>query len=1276
MNQQDRQAASSPGLFTIYQESNQRELEGWMASSTPSSASSWASVRMRRWPTTVSAQSTRPSTMGGSSINVKQDSVRTISNDANSSYGLNDQRWSLQRRKIGLPRTPLTASQRFVSKQTVINLAFIRKHFHRKECVRYVRNPKAFKEGSCYCGLLEKEHIPPALLLAPPTPPATSESNGILTRVLEDLQEEKPGFGTMFLNALNFNFVSRQVFAPIRLSSVSPQSATPPDPTQNVEVGFSEEDGPVRQVLEANGVTPRYHSNSFPTSPPHPANMEDRLVLPPVRSSWRRSSHLREFPTNAYGVITVANETAGSTKPSKYVRLSCDTPMQSVLTLLSDYWQLLDPHRPQLVISVTGGAKNFQLDGKKKETFSSGLIKVGITERKTLLAAMLGQTQLAMLGQAVNKGQYIVKVKQRTLFKEEHEHMVRGIRCLGVVPWGYISNRDQLINTDPNQFASVRYKVEEKVNRFEPVPLNGDHTHFLLVDDGTRNSFSGVDSFRTRLEEAIQAGEPHGLGVPVVLLLLEGGLNSIIKCSMALKRNIPILVVAGTGRAADLLAYAASMTIHTPSGQYNMRKGHRAQLLSRISVTMEEFQPYPDKQEKCADLLIECCTKVNMITIFDINCDEAMDKYILYALLTGEMQTTRLGLDQLGLALLWDRPDIAETHIFPAQKNWPSGALEDLMTTALLEEKVEFIKLFVVNGLVMADYLTVAKLRHLYNKACESNTHLTEMLERRRPHADLHHLSHVHRLLVTMMHRHHQPAYQADTPEASTDNPSVNYLTFEDPYLELLVWCILSGRGKLARHVWRRCNSPLCATLVASCLYRSLWRSLGATMTDLRHQYHRYKDDFEHLAVDLLAICFEEDVVNAMSLLEQRNVRWGEVDCLELAFMANDMNFISTPAAQACINLNWQRGMSRAPFYAVIVANICPLLIFWRRLFCFQKLGDNGGDLTACQKLCVFYKSPISKFYAHSTAFVVFLALYAYVVLFDLRYEMSVTEMVLVVWIMVFIMEEVWEIACKHSLTVWGKVVEWTGSVWNRFDVVSLLLALVALGLRLHRATFKWGRITYALNTTVFYCRLLRMYHVNYHLGPKLVIFYRMISEVLVFMALLVIFILGYGIASQSLLHLTRDALSLNTTAVSMIMKDIFLIPYWQMYGELQLEEIKGEDVEMCHPQSCQEWHRCEAGGSSPCQPVRECLCENPRDYSWVVYLMLFFYLIIGNIMLLNLLIAIFTYVFDEVQENSMEIWKFEMFSLLHEYDSKPALMPPLCNLVINEVTKSVSRPL
>ncbi|KAK3876196.1 hypothetical protein Pcinc_018987 [Petrolisthes cinctipes] len=316
-----------------------------------------------------------------------------------------------------------------------------------------------------------------------------------------------------------------------------------------------DEDSALHSILASNSVTSRTAGRNNNKRESREDNGQLSYQIPSPEENWSSETHLMNLPTNAYGTITFINETTGSNKPAKYIRLTSDTQMSDILTLFSDYWHLMDPHRPQLAISVTGGAKNFRLDGKKKATFTMGLIKAVKSTNAWILTGGMNVGVMRSVGEAVNQGQYMVK---------EKEHVVRGIRCLGVVPWGYIRNREDLVNKDTNVFASVRYKVEEEVQHHETVSLNGDHTHFLLVDDGFRNRYQGIDAFRTELEEAIMEEEPRGLGIPVVLLLLEGGLSSLLKCKLALRRRIPVVVVAGTGRGADLLAYAASMTCHTP----------------------------------------------------------------------------------------------------------------------------------------------------------------------------------------------------------------------------------------------------------------------------------------------------------------------------------------------------------------------------------------------------------------------------------------------------------------------------------------------------------------------------------------------------------------------------------------------------------------------------------------------------------------------------------------------------------------------------------------
>ena len=52
------------------------------------------------------------------------------------------------------------------------------------------------------------------------------------------------------------------------------------------------------------------------------------------------------------------------------------------------------------------------------------------------------------------------------------------------------------------------YRVEHLFQRGKPVSLNPDHTHFLLVDDGTQGQCRGMEvKFRAQLERVI-AGKP------------------------------------------------------------------------------------------------------------------------------------------------------------------------------------------------------------------------------------------------------------------------------------------------------------------------------------------------------------------------------------------------------------------------------------------------------------------------------------------------------------------------------------------------------------------------------------------------------------------------------------------------------------------------------------------------------------------------------------------------------------------------------------------------
>lgn len=63
----------------------------------------------------------------------------------------------------------------------------------------------------------------------------------------------------------------------------------------------------------------------------------------------------------------------------QYVRVSSDTPPRVIYHLMTQHWGL---DAPNLLISVTGGAKNFIMKPRLKNIFRQGLVKVAQTTGK------------------------------------------------------------------------------------------------------------------------------------------------------------------------------------------------------------------------------------------------------------------------------------------------------------------------------------------------------------------------------------------------------------------------------------------------------------------------------------------------------------------------------------------------------------------------------------------------------------------------------------------------------------------------------------------------------------------------------------------------------------------------------------------------------------------------------------------------------------------------------------------------------------------------------
>ena len=138
----------------------------------------------------------------------------------------------------------------------------------------------------------------------------------------------------------------------------------------------------------------------------------------------------------------------------------------------------------------------------------------------------------------------------------------------------------------------------------------------------------------------------------------------------------------------------------------------------------------------------------------------------------------------------------------------------------------------------------------------------------------------------------------------------------------------------------------------------------------------------------------------------------------------------------------------------------------------------------------------------------------------------------------------------------------------------------------------------------------------------------KMLQKMIYYVTLLGVVLMAYGVFRQSILFPNEEP-------SWRLGRDVFFQPYFMIYGELFAEDIDPD----CGPE----------------YDVKECVTGR-----WLNPLLMTVYLLVANILLLNLLIAVFNSIFLKTNAFSHQIWHFNRFGVVMEYEQKAALPPPL----------------
>ncbi|XP_059759685.1 transient receptor potential cation channel subfamily M member 4 isoform X5 [Balaenoptera ricei] len=655
---------------------------------------------------------------------------------------------------------------------------------------------------------------------------------------------------------------------------------------------------------------------------------------------------------------------------------------------------------------------------------------------------------------------------------------------------------------------------------------------------------------------------------------------------------------------------------------------------------------------------------------------------------------------------------------------------------ALLNDRPEFVRLLISHGLSLDRFLTPTRLAQLYNAAppnslihslLDQASHGTGNKGPVSKPSSEPQPPKVGQVLRMLLGKTCAPTFPAGGTHQGDGSKEDSYLLWDKatselaleaipgqaPWIDLLLWALLLNRAQMAVYFWEMGSNSV-ASALGACL---LLRVLGRLETEAEEAARR-KDlaaKFEGLGVDLFGECYRSSEERAAHLLLWRCPLWGDATCLHLAMQADARSFFAQDGVQSLLTQKWWGEMdSTTPIWALVLTFFCPPLIY-TNLITFRKpdeeptqkdlafdmdrdvSGEGPGEATdppekmplgvlgppsrrSCCGGCPqrlrrwpqFWGAPVTSFMGNVVSYLLFLLLFAHVLLIDFQPETpSALELLLYFWAFTLLCEEfrqglgggLGSLAMgaprtdTHQAPLRRRLHLYLSDAWNQCDLVALTCFLLGVGCRLTAGLYDLGRTVLCLDFMIFTVRLLHIFTVNKQLGPKIVMVNKMMKDVFFFLFFLGVWLIAYGVATEGLLR-PQDRNLAN------ILRRVFYRPYLQIFGQIPQEDI---DAGLMKPENCSSekglWARPSRTQAGSCVSLYA---------NWLVLVLLVIFLLVANILLVNLLIAMFSYTFGKVQGNSDLYWKAQRYSLIREFHSRPALAPPL--IVISHVLSLIRR--
>uniref|UniRef100_A0A671T4J7 Transient receptor potential cation channel, subfamily M, member 1b n=1 Tax=Sinocyclocheilus anshuiensis TaxID=1608454 RepID=A0A671T4J7_9TELE len=1026
-----------------------------------------------------------------------------------------------------------------------------------------------------------------------------------------------------------------------------------------------------------------------------PSEGNQLVQVDPPQEKWLVVKHTQTVLTDAYG--TIEFQGGGFINKAMYIRVSYDTKPDSLLHLMVKEWQL---ELPTLLISVHGGLQNFDLQPKLKQVFGKGLIKAAVTTGAWIFTGGLHlhsnipgkrvcaigiapwgilESKEDLIGKDVNKPYQAISnpLSKLAVLNNSYSHFILSDNGTCGKYGAEVKLRRQL-----EKHISLQ-KINTRLGQGVPVVC-------LIVEGGPNVISIVLESLRE---------EPP---VPVVVCDGSGRASDII--SFAHKYS-EVEGLVNEDAKEQLLV--------TIQKTFNYNKMQSGQILLMVIECMKKrelitvFRMGAEGQDDIEMAILTALLKgtnasapdqLSLVLAWN-RVDIARNQIFVYghnlppasalaAISTsaapshekqkGATQRNKgkaRGKKGKGGKAKPEQPEETDPRKLELL-NWVNS-LEQAMIDALVLDRVDFVKLLLENGVNIHHFLTIPRLEELYNtKLGPANTlHIVvrdvkkgnlppdyqitlidiglvvEYLmggayrcnytrkNFRALYNNLYGLKRPKALKLLGMEddeprpkgKKKQKKKKEEEEDIDVDDPEVS--RFHYPFHELMVWAVLMKRQKMSLFLWQRGEEGMAKALVACKLLKAMAHesSQSEMVDDISQDLDNNSKEFGTLAYELLDQSYKHDEQLAMKLLTYELKNWSNSTCLKLAVAAKHRDFIAHTCSQMLLTDMWM-GSLRMGFLEDTAS---------------KKGDEEEGNkkmrrIPIGTKIYEFYNAPFTKFWFNTISYLGYLMLYNYIVLVKMERWPSLQEWIVISYIITLGLEKVRQILMSEPGKLRQKINVWLEEYWNITDLAAISTFLLGLLLRLQSEPYMgYGRVIYCVDIIFWYIRVLDIFGVNKYLGPYVMMIGKMMIDMLYFVVIMLVVLMSFGVARQAILHPDEEP-------TWRLARNIFYMPYWMIYGEVFADSIDLYAMEINPP--CGENLYDEDGKKlPPCIPG-----------AWLTPAIMACYLLVANILLVNLLIAVFNNTFFEVKSISNQVWKFQRYQLIMTFHDRPVLPPPM----------------